>query len=138
MTQYPAVFDGQIRIMEGEKFHITLTEDAVPFCVKTPRAIPFVYRDKLKAELNLLREQGIITPAIQVTEWCAPIIVTSKKGSDRIHVSVHLFRLNRYVKRERYQSPTPAEAVADISANKAKYFTVIRRCSKGVPSMSTG
>jgi len=38
---------------------------------------------------------------------------------------VDLSRLNHYVKRERYQSPTPAEAVADISANKAKYFTVI-------------
>ena len=38
---------------------------------------------------------------------------------------VDLSRLNRYVKRERYQSPTPAEAVADISTNEAKYFTVI-------------
>ena len=42
MTQYPAVFDGQICIMEGDKFYIALTEDAVPFCVKTPRAVPFV------------------------------------------------------------------------------------------------
>ena len=34
---YPTVFDGQIRNMEGEKFHISLTDDAKPFCVNTPR-----------------------------------------------------------------------------------------------------
>ena len=125
VAQYPAVFDGQIRVMEGEKFHITLMEDPVPFCVKTPRSIPFAYRDKLQAELDLLQEQGIIAPVTEVTEWCCPIVVTPKKGSDRIRMCVDLSRLNRYVKRERYQSPTPTEAVADISASEAKYFTVI-------------
>jgi len=29
------------------------------------------------------------------------------------------------VKRERYQSPTPVEAIADIFACQAKYFTVL-------------
>ena len=125
VAQYPAVFDGQIRVMDGEKFHITLMEDPVPFCVKTPRSIPFAYRDKLQAELDLLQEQGIIAPVTEVTGWCSPIVVTPKKGSDRIRMCVDLSRLNRYVKRERYQSPTPAEAVADISASEAKYFTVI-------------
>ena len=38
---------------------------------------------------------------------------------------VDLSHLNRYVKRERYQSPTPAEAIADISASQAKIFTVL-------------
>ena len=38
---------------------------------------------------------------------------------------VDLSKLNRYVLSERYQSPTPAEAVADIAASEARYFTVI-------------
>ena len=38
---------------------------------------------------------------------------------------VDLSHLNRYVRRERYQSPTPAEAIADIAATNAKYFTVL-------------
>jgi len=125
MDQYPTVFDGQIRIMAGETFHITLVENAVPFCVKTPRSIPFAYRDKLKAELDLLLDQNIIAPVTEVTDWCAPIVVTPKKGSDRIRMCVDLSRLNRYVKRERFQSPTPAEAVADIAASEATYFTII-------------
>ena len=109
--------------MEGEKFHIALTDDAKPFCVHTPRTIPFAYRDKLQKELQLLQSQGIIEPVTEPTEWCAPIVVAPKKDSDQIRMCVDLSRLNRYVKRERYQSPTPAEAVADIAAENAKVFT---------------
>jgi len=122
---YPTVFDGRIRTMEGEEFHITLTADAKPFCVTTPRSIPFAYRDKLKAELEVLQAQQIITPVTEATEWCAPIVVTPKKNSDKIRMCVDLSHLNRFVVRERYQSLTPAQAIADIAASEAKYFTVI-------------
>jgi len=111
--------------MDGETFHITLREDAVSFCVKIPRSIPYAYRDKLKAELGLLQEQGIITLVTEITEWCAPIAGTPKKGLDQIRMCVDLSCLNRYVQREHYQSPTLAEAAADITASEAKYFTII-------------
>ena len=110
--------------MEGETFHITLLDNAIPFCVKSPRSIPFAYKDKLKAELDLLQEQGIIAPVTEVTKWCAPIVVTPKKGTDRIRMYIDLSRLNHYVQRERYQSSTPAEVVADIASSEARYFTV--------------
>ena len=111
--------------MDGEQFHIALTEEAKPFCIKTPRAIPFAYRDKLKAELETLQDQGIITPVTYPTEWCAPIIVTPKKESESIRMCVDLSPLNRYVKRERYPTTTPAQAIADTTAEKAKIFTKI-------------
>ena len=123
MTEYPSVFDGQIKTMEGEKFRIILTDDAKPFCVHTPRVIPFAFRDKLRAELELLQNQGVIAPVTEPTEWCAPIVVTPKKGTDKIRMCVDLSQLNKYVKRERYQSTTPAQAVADIAAESAKTFT---------------
>lgn len=130
MMEFPTVFDGQVRSMEGEQFHISLTDDAKPFCVNTPRSIPFAYRDKLKSELDLLESQGIISPVTEVTEWCAPIVVAPKKGTDRIRMCVDLSRLNRYVRRERYQSCTPAQAVADIAASDAKFFTVMDAISQ--------
>ena len=125
MEEYPTVFDGQVRVMEGEQFHIRLQEDAAPFCVKTPRVVPFAYRDKLKEELDLLQQQGIITPVTEATRWCAPIVVTPKKGTECVRMCVDLSKLNKFVVRERYMSPIPAEAVADIAAQEAKYFTVI-------------
>ena len=125
MQEFPSVFDNQIRAMEEETFHITLVDNVTPFFVKAPRSVPFAYRDKLKEELNLLQEQGIISPMTEVTEWCAPIVVAPKKGTDRIRMCVDLSRLNRYVKRERCQLPTPAEAEADIAAEEARYFAVL-------------
>ena len=39
INQYPLVFDGQIRVMDGESFQIILVENVIPFCVKTQRSI---------------------------------------------------------------------------------------------------
>lgn len=80
---------------------------------------------ELKAELQSLEEQGIITPVSYPTEWCAPIVVAPKKGTDDIRMCVDLPHLNRYVKRERYQSATPAQAVADITTGNAQILTKI-------------
>ena len=125
ISKYPTVFDGRIRVMQGEEFRICLAANAKPFCVHTPRAIPFAYRDKLKAELDLLESQKVITPVTEATTWCAPIVVTPKKNSEKIRMCVDLSHLNRFVIRERYQSPTPAQAVADIAASEAKVFTIL-------------
>ena len=120
MEEFPSVFDGTVKVMEGELFHITLADDAQPFCVHTPRTIPFAFRDKLRLELDSLQAQG---PVTEPTAWCAPIVVTPKKNSDQIRLCVDLSRLNKFVQRERYQSDTPAQAVADIAAENAKVFT---------------
>ena len=111
--------------MDGEQFQIVLTEEAKPFCIKTTRAIPFAYRDKLKAELETLQDQKIITPVTYPTEWCTPIVVTPKKESKSIRMCVDLSHLNRYMKCKWYLSTTPAQAIADITAEKAKIFTKI-------------
>ena len=121
MAEFPSVFDGQIRTMPGEKFHISLTADAIPFYITTPRTIPFAYGEKLQKEINLLVDQEIISPITEPTKWCAPIVVKPKKDSDRIRMCVDLSKLNKFVRRERYPSVTPAEAIAQT---KAKYFTV--------------
>jgi hypothetical protein len=48
------------------------------------------------------------------------------KNSDKIRKCVDLCKLNKYARREeQYPSVTPAEAVADITQAKAKFFTVI-------------
>ena len=121
--EHPTVFDGKIKLMEGEYFHIVLTDDAKPFCVQTPRTISHAYSDKLQAELDLLQEQNVIAPVTEPTEWCAPIVVTPKKRTDKIRMCVDLSHLNKYMKQERYQCSTPAEAVADIATSNAKMFT---------------
>jgi len=43
VQEFPEVFSGQVAVMKGEKFTITLMDKAVPFCVKAPRVVPFAY-----------------------------------------------------------------------------------------------
>lgn len=72
VVDFPLVFDGCVN---GEKFRIALSEDARPFCVRTPRAVPFALRE---AELDLLQNQRVIAPVTTPTDWCAPIVVAPK------------------------------------------------------------
>ena len=41
------------------------------------------YSEHVKAELNLLQQQGVSAPVTQPTDWCAPIVVTPKKGTNK-------------------------------------------------------
>ena len=100
VKEFATVFIGVIKTMEGEEFHISLVDDAKPFCVNMPRSIPFANREKLRAELDLFQTQGIIAPVTEPTEWWAPIVVTPKKDSDCIRLCVDLSRLNCYVRCE--------------------------------------
>ena len=74
LKQFSIVFDGYICTIEGEKFHISLVDDAVLFCVKAPVCL------QGQAESGL-QEQDISALVMQVYEWCAP-----KKGSDKIRM----------------------------------------------------
>ena len=124
IDEFDRVFDGHIRTMPGEEFTIHLKPDARPFCVMTPRRIPLSLRDPLKSELDRLEAEGVIRRVTTPTEWCAPIVVTPKKGGAGVLLCVDLSQLNKYVRRELYQSPTPAEEVASIRASEPRWFTV--------------
>lgn len=122
--EFPTVFDGRIRAMPGEEFEIHIRDDAVPFCATTPRRVPLSLREPLREELEKLQSENIITPVTTPTEWCAPIVVAPKKGGNGVRLCVDLSHLNKYVRRETYQSPTPAEEVASITTSQAGWFTV--------------
>ena len=64
-------------------------------------------------ELENLVTQGIIEKVTEPTEWCAPIAVQPKKN-DTVRLYVDLQKLNKFVVRERWQSPTPLEVVASL------------------------
>ncbi len=55
------------------------TDDAKPFCAKAPWAIPFAYGDKLKAELELLQQQGIIAPVTEPTNGAPQLWLLPKR-----------------------------------------------------------
>ena len=118
IAEFPHVFDGIVRTMPGEKYKIVLVENAIPFCVRTPRPISLPLKEKVKAELDLYEQQGIISKQTKATDWCAPIVVVRKKNSDKIRITMDFSKLNKFVKRERYMSNTPAQAIIDLKGAK--------------------
>ena len=75
VSEFPSVFDGGIRAVPRERFNIHLKEDAVPFCVTSPRRVPSSLRKPHKEELRKLESEGIIVLVTDPTEWCVPIVV---------------------------------------------------------------
>ena len=123
IQEFPKIFDGVLRTMPGELFSIKLQPDATPICVITPCWVTFPQRSVLKAQLDKLHAQGVIVPVTKPTPWCSPIVVVPKKNTDEVRLCVDFTHLNKFVQRERYQSATPSESVANIASAEAKVCT---------------
>ena len=124
ISEFSSVFNGQVRVMARETFHIHLKDNAKPFFVRSPRMIPYTNRGKVQKELQSLQAQEIIEPVTELTEWRAPIVVTQKKNSGDIRICVDFSKLNKYVQGELYSVCTPSDVIADTSRKQSKYFTV--------------
>ena len=109
--------------MPGEKFRIELEANAKPCKVSYARHIPIAFKEKLKMELDTLVNNGIISPVSKPTDWCSPIVVTSKKNSDQIRLCVNFRQLNRSVARELYPTKSVLEACQNIARDETKIFS---------------
>ena len=69
--------------------------------------------DQLKLELKNMVSNGIISKVTEATEWCAPIVVASKK-SGAIRVCGDYTELNKGIICERLILPTTEECLAKI------------------------
>ena len=98
--------------MGGGKYKIVL-EDKAQLC-KVPHCRNFLaaLQDKLKAKLDELAAQGLISEVQYPPDLVGPIVVGSKPASDDIRLCVEFRQLNRYSKREYYHSVQ--EAVQSI------------------------
>ena len=135
--EFKTAFNGQIKVMDDEQFHISLLEEAKPFCVRTPRSIHFANWHKLQAELQLLLDQNIIAPVTEPTAWCASIVVPPKIGTEKIRLCVDLSHLNKYVRRERYNVPITQTRIGSgrQRIRQSSHFHQAR-CFEGIPTMS--
>ena len=123
IEEFSDVFHQRLDPMPGEKFRIELEANAKPCKVSYARHIPIAFKEKLKMELDTLVDNGIISPVSKPTDWCNPIVVTSKKNSDQIRLCVDFRQLNRSVARELYPTKSVLEACQNIARDEAKIFS---------------
>ncbi|XP_026825789.1 uncharacterized protein K02A2.6-like [Ooceraea biroi] len=100
IQEFPQVFKGIGQFQK--ELHIQFKEHVKPFFQTVPRTVPIPLLPKLKAELDKLLRLGIIKVVDFPTEWCSPIVVVSKKGSDDVCLCCDYIQLNNSVKRPNF------------------------------------
>ncbi|KAL8599835.1 hypothetical protein ACOMHN_038408 [Nucella lapillus] len=111
-AKYPHLFQG-LGELEGEQ-HVTLKDDAQPFCQTVPRRVPIPLLKKVEAQLNKMVDIDVIERVDTPTDWCAPIVVVPKSSGD-VRLCIDLTKLNKHVKREIYAMPSIEETLSKIA-----------------------
>ena len=95
---------GPCGLMDTDPVKIHLRDDAKPYCVNVARRVPFPILQKVKDELNRLRDHGVIEPVQEPSEWCAPMVPVLKKNG-KIRITVDFKRLDNAVRRQQFMLP---------------------------------
>ena len=117
---FPSLFKGLGTL--GDAYTIKLKEGATPYSLCTPRNIAILLREKVKAELNRMEANGIISRATEPTTWCAGMVVVPKREGS-VRICVDLKPLNQTVLREVHPIPKVDTALAQLA--RATVFSKI-------------
>ncbi|KAF4527576.1 hypothetical protein B566_EDAN015817 [Ephemera danica] len=115
--EFPECFQG-LGIMPVE-YKITLREGALPFVINAPRRIPHPIRDQVKAQLDQMEKDGVISEITEPTEWCAGLVPVPKASDPtKILLCVDHIQLNKAIVRERILLPSVEETLAKFAGAK--------------------
>ena len=82
-----------IGTLKGDPVKIVLKENAQPYIVSTARRVLIPLMPKVKAKLERMKREGVISSVPHPTEWCAPMVPVIKKSRD-VRICVDLKHLN--------------------------------------------
>ena len=88
-----------------------------PYALSTPRRVGIPLLKPMKAELECMEKQGVISKVSELTEWCAGMIVVLKPNS-QVRICVDLTQLNDSVCRERHPLPAVDSTLAQLAGAK--------------------
>ena len=117
---YADVFDNKLGKLPG-KAHFQVNPDICPV-VSPVRRIPISLKAKVKAELDNLTDQHVITPIQDPTDWVSNLVVTMKKNGD-LRVCLDPQCLNKALKREHFRLPVLDDILPELS--NAKLFSTL-------------
>ncbi|KAI8520241.1 hypothetical protein Bbelb_034980 [Branchiostoma belcheri] len=108
MEMYPECFYDNVGCFK-EEYHITIDPN-VKQVVHPPR-------DRLKAQLEEMVEEGIISKVTQPTDWVNSIVV-KEKSNGKLRIYLDPKDLNNALKQDRYATPTLEEITPHLSGAK--------------------
>ena len=80
LRPYQEVFSEGLGALKGVTAKFYIDENIKPRCCK-PRPVPLALRAKVEAELDRLKETGVIRP-VEYSEWAAPIVPVLKSTGE--------------------------------------------------------
>ncbi|CAB4011562.1 Transposon Ty3-I Gag-Pol poly [Paramuricea clavata] len=113
--EFPGLFEGLGKLKT--EHHITLCDDATPFCLYNPRKVPHPLIPKVEAELQSMLKQNVISPVTVPTEWCSGMVCVPKPNG-KVRICVDLTQLNKAVKREIHPMPSVDESLSKLGQGK--------------------
>ena len=102
--------------------HKILLDPNVKPVVNRARRIPLSMEDKVKAELNKMEKNNIITKIDEPTEWVNSMVVVEKKNKD-VRICLDPRELNKAIRREHHHIPTLEEIAHKFSG--MNIFTIV-------------
>ena len=114
------VFGDYGLLNDSEPVKIRLKDGAVPYNVTTSRRVSAPMLKQVRAELERMVDNNIISPITEPTEWCVP------KKDSQVRICVNLKKLNQSVKREQIILPTIEDVATKL--NGSNVFTTLDAC----------
>ena len=119
LHEFSDVFDStQLKPMTGPPMDIHLHPDATPACAHHARPIPYAFREQVKEQLDDMVTNEIIEPVTEPSEWCHPIVIVNKPGTNEKRFTVDCKKLNRQFQRPAHPMTAPRDAVSDIELSR--------------------
>ena len=119
-AKYSEMFEG-LGELRDYPYTIKLRDDASPVALTVPRRVPYPLLPKVKAELDRMVEQGVISKVERPTDWCSGLVVVPKTNKTDVRLCVDLTQLNKAVKGEIHPMSSVDDSLAKLS--NAQYFT---------------
>ena len=85
--------------MRVPEMQIELRENAVPYCITTPRQVPLRYQELVSKMLDDLVSSKIIAKETRPAEWCSPAFFVPKPDGVKVRLVTDYTKLNKYLKR---------------------------------------
>ena len=111
MSEFPDLFTDATGKVQGPPIKIQIHKEAVPV-IQPGRRIPLHYMDRLKVELEKMKDEDIIEGPIEIEEpgtFISNLVITDKKDTDRIRVTLDCQAVNKVIYPTHEPIPTSEE-----------------------------